>query len=169
MAEGYIRGCLVQENEMTGINKRKAEITASFDRIFNHARLWLCVCTLFCFCAGGCARNTHGCSRLEIYVPSGINVTVEELRERFQRVRLDDGPGCTLRVTVYGYSAGAEVISLTEGKDFTANTGRAWIKGLVQVIDNDVILRADFVEVSGRDRAEMLNSFCAMVMEIEGL
>ena len=107
-------------------------------------------------------------SVLDIYIPAGINITDGELRNRLEGIKLAGGSGYTLRITVYGYSPGAEVMSFSDGKSFSSSRGRAWIKGLIQVIKDDEIISADFVDVSGENREEALDSFASRIRVITG-
>lgn len=115
----------------------------------------------------GCSRNIHTCGKLEVYVPAEFGIKEAEIRERLRSLPVS-GDGCTLRVAVYGYSGGAEVVAFNGADDFSTTTAKPWIKGLVEVIDGNTILRVDFIELSGKDREDMLDRFTRQVLELAG-
>lgn len=105
-------------------------------------------------------------SVLDIFIPAGINITESELRSRLDGIKLAGGSPYSLRITVYGYSPGAEIMSFSDEKSFSSVRGRAWIKGLVQVIMGNEIISVDFVEVSGENRDEALGRFASRIRGI---
>lgn len=114
------------------------------------------------------SRPVRDYSTLDIYIPPGINIGNDELKNRLGDIKLTEGSGCRLRITVYGYSPGAEVMSFSDEKNFSSSRGRAWIKGLVQVICGNSIISADFIEVSAEDREEVLDGFAARIKGLTG-
>lgn len=123
---------------------------------------------LLIFCLNACSRNVYQYGTLEVHVPAGINIEEDEIRSRLKPLKLQGAGGFTLRITVYGFSQGAEIINFSSGDRFSTTQGKAWIKALVQVKSGETIVRADFIEVSGKSREELLDRFGAAVLEITG-
>lgn len=123
---------------------------------------------LLILCLNACSRNVYQYGILEVHIPAGINIEENEIRNRLKPLNLPGGSGFTLRITVYGFSQGAEIINFSSGDRFSTTQGKAWIKALVQVKSGDEIVRADFIEVSGKGRDELLDRFGAAVLEITG-
>ncbi|HPS56808.1 MAG TPA: hypothetical protein PK514_01775 [Spirochaetota bacterium] len=115
-----------------------------------------------------CSRNVYEYSRLEIYIPAGINIEEKEIRGRLAALKHADDNGFTLRITVYSFSQGAEIINFSTGDQFSTGKGKAWIKALVQVKSGAEIVCADFIEVSGEGREDLLDRFGSMILEISG-
>lgn len=115
-----------------------------------------------------CSRNIYTFSLLEICIPEGINIQENEIRQRLNTLKPDVENGFILRITVYGFSQGAEIINFSDGDQFRTIKGRAWIKALVQVKKGGEIARAEFIEASGKDREELLDRFSSMILETAG-
>lgn len=115
-----------------------------------------------------CSRNVYQYSSLEIHIPEGINIQEGEIRERLSAVKLAGDNAFILRITVYGFSQGAEIINFSDGDTFSTKKGRAWIKALVQIKRGGEIAAAEFIEVSGNDRGELLDRFSSSVLETAG-
>ena len=120
------------------------------------------------FWPGACSRNVYQYSRLEVNIPAGINIDEKEIRQRLAAIKPAGENGFTLRITVYGFSQGAEIINLSDGGQLSTRQGKAWIKALIMVKKGEEIVSADFIEVSGNSREELLDRFCSRVLEING-
>ena len=113
-----------------------------------------------------CSRNYYEYSTLEIHIPVEINVEEREIRARLAPLKFAAAGGFNLRITVYGFSQGAEIINFSSGDQFSTVRGKAWIKALVQVKKGEEIVQADFIEAAGDNREELLDRFGSMILEI---
>ena len=113
-----------------------------------------------------CSRNYYEYNALEIHIPVEINIVESEIRGRLAPLRFSDAGGFNLRITVYGFSQGAEIINFSSGDQFSTVRGKAWIKALVQVKKGEEIVQADFIEAAGDNREELLDRFGSMILEI---
>ena len=142
------------------INNIKNSFSEIF--IFNLTAFTACLVILS---VNACSKNVYSYNKLIVSIPEGINISKDELHGRFAPLKLVDGSAYTLKITVYGYSQGAEIISFSSGDEFSTRKGKAWIKALIQVINGDEIVMAYIIEVSGNGREELLDTFASRVQE----
>ena len=116
----------------------------------------------------GCARSIYEFSIIEIHIPGEINLDESEIRSRLKSFATDCDNGFTLRITVYGFSQGAEIINMSDNNQLSTKKGKAWIKALVQVKKDERIVQADFIEITGENREDILDRLGSAVIKITG-
>jgi|GEM_PF-2016688 hypothetical protein len=116
----------------------------------------------------GCARSVYGFRTIEIHIPGEINLNEGEIRSRLKPFAAAGDNGFTLRITVYGFSQGAEIINFSDSNQLSTKRGKAWIKALVLVKKDERIVQADFIEITGKNREEILDRLGAAVIKITG-
>ena len=95
-------------------------------------------------------------------------MTAEELKVLPFTVRPDEKNSIALRIVIYSYSSGKETISMTGDSVFKIDTGSGVIKALVEFIDNGKVVKADFIEVSGSSKDELLGNLVKSVLNMTG-
>ena len=115
----------------------------------------------------GCEDGKNGFRSVEFEVAPHIKIDPAELKNMPLAVKTDESESRTLRVVIYSYSSGKEIITMGEG-GFKTDTGSGSIKALVELIDGGRVVRAGFIEVSGSSREELLENLAKSLGAMTG-
>jgi len=123
---------------------------------------------LFLLALSGCEKEKISFKSVEFEIAPHIKLGADELKNIPFTVKPDENSSITLRVVIYSYSSGKETISMTGESGFKTDTGSGVIKALVEIIDSGKVMRAEFIEVSGHSREELLENLAKSLGAMAG-
>ena len=97
-------------------------------------------------------------NKITCKIPKYININEDEIYAQLKDFQLDPSSRLCLEITIYGYSTGLESIIISDDGDIkdAAETGK--IKGVIKITDGKKILGADFIDITGSSKEEMISS-----------
>jgi len=113
----------------------------------------LCILLIFNL---SCNDDKITFSKITCKIPDYINIKEDEIYARLKDFPLDQSSSLYLEITIYSYSAGLESMIISDSGDIKNVMESGRIKGLIKVKDAKKILRADFIDVSGNSKEEMI-------------
>lgn len=98
-------------------------------------------------------------SRIDFIIPEQINIRQDELLKAWSDENSrDPASGIVIVVTVYSFSSGSETFSFSGNGDMQTVKAEGRVKCLVKVMDGDKLVRAEFIEGTGKNRDELFSS-----------
>ena len=101
--------------------------------------------------------------KINVILPENSPVSREEILAVFQPLQSPGDPGTLLDVTVYSYTPGYESIRFTGENRLTQNYHPGNLKLLLKLKKNSSTEEIRFINVDGRDKAEMLTRLESLV------
>ena len=113
------------------------------------------LCVLFLFNLS-CEDAKLTFNKITCKIPKHINLEEDEIYAHLNNFPLDTSSSLYLEITIFSYSTGLESIIISDNGDIKNSAESGKIKGLIKVTDGKKILSADFIEVSGKSKEEMI-------------
>jgi hypothetical protein len=104
-----------------------------------------------------CAEPVPEYSRVDFVIPPHINISQDELTKNWPDKKRNPASPVHIVITLYSYSSGSETITFSDTGEMKTITGKASLKCLVKVMRGKEILRAEFLEVSGSSKEDIIN------------
>jgi len=125
--------------------------------------LVLPVILINCSCAD---KNIRKYRVIDVNIPSSIILDRIDLKKVSNTLKTDSLSKYTVKITVYSYSSGREVISFSGSGDLTSGTQPGVLKGLIKILEGDKIIRVEFIEAKGNSNEELVSDFNAAILKI---
>ena len=105
-----------------------------------------------------CEDTKVSFSKIICKIPEYINIKEDEIYAKMKDFPLDSASSLYLEITIYSYSTGLESITMSDDGDIKNVTDAGKIKGLIKITDGKKILSADFIDISGNSKEELISS-----------
>ncbi len=127
----------------------------------------LMISVTFIVMSVSCDEKRVGFKNIELSAAPYLKIGEEALKTFAPEIKPDPGSRYTLHVVIYSYSQGKETISMAGESSFITETGSGKLKALVKIMDGENLMKAEFIEVSGKSMEQIFQNLSRSVSSLK--